>query len=110
MLLRFVNVNTVDGFQGQERDIVILSCVRAFEAFSKKKKEKGGNSVGFLRSEQRMNVALTRAKSALYVVLNATSFAKAPLWQGLIEDAKARDCLHSLTSNVPSNELKELLI
>lgn len=52
-----VDINTIDSFQGQEKDIIIMSCVRT-------------NGVGFLADEQRLNVALTRAKYALYVCGN----------------------------------------
>lgn len=55
---RAVSVDTVDSFQGQEKDVVIISCVRS------------GGDIGFLREPKRLNVALTRAKRALYVVLS----------------------------------------
>ena len=46
-----VVVNTVDGFQGGERDIIVISCVRA-----------GTTNIGFLQEKERLNVALTRAR------------------------------------------------
>ena len=46
-----VAVNTVDGFQGGERDIIVISCVRA-----------GTTGIGFLQEKERLNVALTRAR------------------------------------------------
>lgn len=52
---RAVSVDTVDSFQGQEKEIVIISCVRS------------SGDIGFLRDPKRLNVALTRAKRALYV-------------------------------------------
>lgn len=55
-----VEVNTVDGFQGREKDIVIMSCVRAH------------SSIGFLNSHQRLNVAVTRAKYSFIVVCHVT--------------------------------------
>ena len=51
-----VEVNTVDGYQGSERDVVIISCVRS------------GPGIGFLSDSQRLNVALTRAKHCLIVI------------------------------------------
>ena len=52
-------VNTVDGIQGSERDIIIISCVR-----------EGSGEIEFLQDRQRLNVALTRAKYSLVVVGN----------------------------------------
>lgn len=54
-------VNTVDGFQGQERDIIIMSCVRS-------------HGIGFLSDKQRLCVALTRAKYCLILCGNFNTF------------------------------------
>lgn len=93
LLTKHVDINTVDAFQGQERDIVILSCVRAFESTD-------NNSVGFVRSQQRMNVALTRAKSVLFICIHAKSFVNVPRWQQLINDAHQRNRFVRITSKV----------
>jgi len=103
-LLRLIDINTVDAFQGQERDIVILSCVRAFDP------DNGHNSVGFLRSEQRMNVALTRAKSAMYICTHEATFANVPHWGELIVDAKEKDKFVSIpSSNITHETLIEMI-
>lgn len=82
-----VDVNTCDGFQGQEKDIIILSCVRTFET---------SKSVGFLKSFQRVNVALTRAKHCLIVCLSGKSLTKDKTWQSLMRDAIDRNVIQTL--------------
>ncbi|KAF8630856.1 hypothetical protein AX17_005215 [Amanita inopinata Kibby_2008] len=80
-----IDFNTVDGFQGQEKDIIILSCVR------------GGTSqdtVGFLADLRRMNVALTRAKSSLFILGNVATLERSnTTWAEIITDARSRSCL-----------------
>ena len=61
-LSSLIEVNTVDAFQGQEKEIIVFSCVRSNDL----KGERRG--IGFLRDTRRLNVALTRAKFALYVL------------------------------------------
>ena len=77
---REVEVGTIDGFQGREKDIVILSCVRA-PAEGTGSAYGGGvggsGSIGFLSEPQRMNVALTRARCAMWVVGHADTLAAA---------------------------------
>ena len=53
-----VEINTVDGFQGREKDIIIMSCVRSND----------NGTIGFLSDRRRMNVAITRAKYGLYII------------------------------------------
>lgn len=65
-LLRHITVNTVDAFQGQERDVVVVSLVRANDR---------GN-IGFLNDLRRMNVAMTRAKMKLILVGNAETLCR----------------------------------
>jgi senataxin len=78
-----IDFNTVDGFQGQEKDIIIMSCVRASE----------NGSVGFLSDIRRMNVALTRARSSLWILGNSNSLLRDKVWKKLIMDATARNCI-----------------
>ncbi|GAA5930688.1 hypothetical protein JCM10213_000782 [Rhodosporidiobolus nylandii] len=76
-----ISFNTVDGFQGQEKDIIILSCVR------------GGSSdkgVGFLADTRRMNVALTRARSSIWILGDSNKLRSNQYWRNLVGDAEAR--------------------
>ena len=72
---RAITVNTIDGFQGQERDVVLISLVRANEE---------GN-IGFLRELRRMNVAMTRAKMKLIIVGAADTLTRHPFYKKLYE-------------------------
>jgi len=74
-----VEVNTVDGFQGAEKDIIIISSVRS------------GNSIGFLTEGERLNVALTRAKRSLILIANVATFQRKSMWKQLINDAHSRN-------------------
>ncbi|KAK6115465.1 hypothetical protein DH2020_007734 [Rehmannia glutinosa] len=82
-----IYINTVDAFQGQERDVIIMSCVRA-----------SNHGVGFVADIRRMNVALTRARRALWVMGNANSLVQSDDWASLIVDAKARNCYLDMDS------------
>ncbi|CAE6201147.1 unnamed protein product [Arabidopsis arenosa] len=80
-----LNVRSVDGFQGGEEDVIIISTVRS----------NGNGKVGFLSNRQRANVALTRARHCLWVIGNATTLARSgSIWAKLIRDSKRRKCFY----------------
>lgn len=86
--------NTVDGFQGREVDILILSTVRASKSCSAELKIHSG-SIGFVADVRRMNVALTRAKFSLWILGNAKTLMTNKNWEALLKDAKKRNLVIS---------------
>jgi superfamily I DNA and/or RNA helicase len=72
---QLITVNTVDGFQGQERDIILISLVRANDE----------GQIGFLRDLRRMNVAITRARMKLVILGNRATLARHPFYKKLYE-------------------------
>ncbi|KAG0597404.1 hypothetical protein M758_UG335400 [Ceratodon purpureus] len=84
---RLVDINTVDGFQGREKDIAIFSCVRATE----------GKSIGFVSDFRRMNVGLTRARASMLVVGCAKALKIDKHWRNLITNSTARHRLYKVT-------------
>uniref|UniRef100_M4BPQ5 DNA2/NAM7 helicase-like C-terminal domain-containing protein n=1 Tax=Hyaloperonospora arabidopsidis (strain Emoy2) TaxID=559515 RepID=M4BPQ5_HYAAE len=86
-----IDVNTVDGFQGREKEIIIYSCVRtSYGGHRKKKRRRHGNDTdenvldAFWADERRMNVAITRAKSSLWIVGNSKLLKQSRAWKALI--------------------------
>ena len=79
--LHEIEVSTVDGFQGREKHVIIMSCVRA---------KSPTGTIGFVGNRNRMNVSLTRAKYALYVIAHFDSLEKSDEWVPVIEDADKR--------------------
>lgn len=70
---QLISINTVDGFQGQERDVIVISLVRSNDA---------GN-IGFLRDLRRMNVAMTRARMKLIIIGDAATLSSHPFYRKL---------------------------
>ncbi|KAF8077354.1 hypothetical protein N665_1044s0014 [Sinapis alba] len=80
-----LNVRSVDGFQGGEEDVIIISTVRS----------NSNGKIGFLSNRQRANVALTRARHCLWVVGNERTLTMSgSVWTKLIRDSKRRGCFY----------------
>jgi superfamily I DNA and/or RNA helicase len=76
-----ITINTVDSFQGQERDVIIISFVRSNEK----------NEIGFLSDIRRTNVAMTRARKKLIMVGDTATLGAHPFYKQLIDFVQERD-------------------
>ena len=72
---KLITIHTVDGFQGQERDVILISLVRANEA----------GQIGFLNDLRRMNVAITRARMKLIIIGDASTLSHHPFYRKLYQ-------------------------
>lgn len=81
-----VDVKTVDGFQGKEKEIIVISTVRS---------NKWGN-IGFLSDLRRLNVAITRAKKKLIIIGNTDTLSHNPTYKRLIDYCKKQDVIIEL--------------
>ncbi len=82
---KYITVNSVDGFQGQERDVVIISLVRSNET----------GKIGFLKELRRMNVAMTRARMKLMIIGNVATLSHHAFYRKLwewVEKTKKSEC------------------
>jgi senataxin len=83
---KYVDIDTIDGFQGKEKDLVIFSAVRS----------KPIKNTGFISDERRLNVGLTRARSSIIVLGHAGSLSHDSSWQSLIEHCRDRGVLFKI--------------
>ena len=82
--LERVKVGTVEEFQGGERDVIIISTVKSGGG--------GGARLGFMSSEKRFNVALTRAKALLIVVGDPDVLCEESCWAAFVEYCRRNGC------------------
>ena len=80
-----ISVNTIDSFQGQERDIVYISMTRSNTE----------NKIGFLADIRRMNVAMTRARKKLVVIGDSATLSQHPFYADFITYAEQRNSYQS---------------
>ncbi|KIY53920.1 hypothetical protein FISHEDRAFT_54900 [Fistulina hepatica ATCC 64428] len=84
-----IRLGTVDIFQGEEAKIVIISLVRNSGDFASQA------SIGFLKSSNRINVALSRAKHGCYILGNAANLRQNPTWATVLEEMESQDLIGS---------------
>ncbi|KAL9915000.1 putative helicase senataxin isoform 2-T2 [Glossina fuscipes fuscipes] len=95
MGLSNIMVNTIDSYQGLEKDVIIISNART-------------SGIGFLASPQRLNVAITRPKKCLILCGNFKNLETVPAWRSLLDSARERklfyeispDCIYDIQANV----------
>lgn len=80
-----IAVNTIDSFQGQERDVIYISLVRSNE----------NGEIGFLSDTRRMNVALTRARKKLVVIGDSATIGQHPFYEKFLDYINEVDAYHS---------------
>jgi len=80
-----VTINTVDSFQGQEADVVIISLVRSNDE----------NEIGFLKDYRRMNVALTRARKKLIVIGDSATVGGDSFYQEMLQFFEVQESYES---------------
>lgn len=81
-----LTIDSIDGFQGQERDIIVISLVRSNTQ----------GEIGFLSDTRRMNVALTRAKRKLIVIGDSATLSAHPFYNAFLDYVEANGCYKSI--------------
>ena len=95
-----IDVNTIDGFQGREKDIIIFSTVRSDITSNNYNNNHhhnhhGHGSIGFVSDERRLNVAITRAKRLLIIVGNSLTLSRDSTWNNLLSSLHNRGYITS---------------
>jgi superfamily I DNA and/or RNA helicase len=84
-LKKNMSINSVDAFQGQERDVIMMSLVRSNDR----------GEIGFLSNKRRMNVAMTRAKHLIMMIGDSGTLSANPFFDELIQNMQDRNLYHS---------------
>ncbi|XP_039939050.1 probable helicase senataxin [Hirundo rustica] len=104
-------VDTVDAFQGREKDCIIVSCVRAnsSEGSAPAYVQANKGSIGFLASLQRLNVTITRARFSLFILGRLQTLMEDKNWNHLIQDAQKRGAIIRTTEKNYKKEALRIL-
>ncbi|MBD3627135.1 AAA domain-containing protein [Cyclobacterium sp.] len=81
-----MTISTVDGFQGQEKDIILISLTRS----------NARGEIGFLADKRRMNVAITRAKRKLIIIGDSATIGNHSFYQSFLDHVQEKNCYHSV--------------
>lgn len=92
---QLITINTVDGFQGQERDVILISLVRANE----------DGQIGFLNDLRRMNVAITRARMKLIILGDASTLTRHAFYKKLYEYIQERGVIKHIMPHQEDSEM-----
>ncbi|CBI22562.3 unnamed protein product, partial [Vitis vinifera] len=94
-----IKVSTVDGFQGDEEDVIIISTVRC----------NSGGHIGFVKNYRRANVSLTRARHCLWITGNAKTLEDShSVWEKVVQHAKGQRCFYNAYED--TNLAKALIV
>lgn len=100
---RKIDVNTVDSFQGQEKDIIIISVVRSSELNNKTATLM--NEIGFVRDKRRLNVAITRARRCRIIVGDSNCLLnKSTVWADFVRHCRKRGNFYSVNPVTAGNK------
>lgn len=99
-LLQTLRVATIDNFQGEEAKVIVISLVRSNDQ----------NKCGFLRTSNRINVLLSRAKHGMYIIGNSATSIHVPMWEKVIDILRQNDnfgtCLELQCPRHPDNPIE----
>lgn len=93
-----ISVNTVDGFQGQERDVILISLVRTNDL----------GKIGFLSDLRRMNVAITRARMKLFIIGNSNTLSRNKFYKYLYEYIEDRGEIIQIAPEAEENSISTI--
>jgi superfamily I DNA and/or RNA helicase len=96
---KLITIRTIDGFQGQERDVIAISLVRS----------NSRSKIGFLADYRRINVAMTRAKKKLLIIGDSSTLCKDPFFEALFSYVQKNGAVTSMPDDEYNKQLEEII-